>query len=144
MTPSWRRARTSHNWEEQAVDWDFGEFLVERRLITREQLQEARLVQQHTREPSLLQVLVELEFITENQAMLGLTAENQALQSRAAFIGLQYVDLTNVSIDPIALNVVPPNVATRHRVLPIERQGHILVVATARPGDVFADDDVRR
>jgi type IV pilus assembly protein PilB len=126
------------------MGWDFGEFLVERRLITREQLQQARAAQQQTGEPSLLSVLLDLGFITEDQALLGLTAGNPALQARATSIGLQSIDLAQFSIDPAALAALPAHVALRHRVLPLERQGSVLVVATANPGDVFAIDDVQR
>jgi type IV pilus assembly protein PilB len=112
---------------------DLGELLVERRVITPDQLQKARQVQQQNRNPDLASVLVDLEFITETVA----------LQAKAASQGLQYVDLANFSVEASAVNVVPPNIAMRHKVLPIQKRDRVLTVATSNPGDVFAQDDVR-
>ncbi len=112
---------------------ELGELLVEKRVITPEQLQKARQVQQQTRQSDLARVLVDLGFITETVA----------LQAKAAAQGLQYVDLSNFSVDSSAVNVCPPNVATRHKVLPISKTDKVVTVATANPGDVFAQDDVR-
>jgi type IV pilus assembly protein PilB len=112
---------------------DLGELLVERRVITPEQLQKARQVQQQTRNTDLSRVLVDLGFITETVA----------LQAKAASQGLQYVDLSNFSVEASAVNVVPPNIAMRHKVLPIQKRDRVLTVATGNPGDVFAQDDVR-
>ena len=112
---------------------DLGELLVERRFITPEQLQRARQVQQTTRQSDLARVLVDLGFVTETVA----------LQAKAASQGLQYVDLANFSVDSSAVNVVPGHIATRHNVLPISKTDKVVTVATATPGDVFAQDDVR-
>jgi type IV pilus assembly protein PilB len=112
---------------------ELGELLVEKRVITPEQLQKARQVQQQTRGSDLARVLVDLGIITETIA----------LQAKAAAQGLQYVDLANFSVDSSAVNVCPPNVATRHKVLPISKTDKVVTVATATPGDVFAQDDVR-
>src|SRR5205807_919198 len=61
---------------------DLGELLVEKRVITPEQLQKARQAQQTSRQPDLARVLVDLGFVTETQG----------LQAKAAAQGLQYVD----------------------------------------------------
>jgi type IV pilus assembly protein PilB len=112
---------------------DLGELLVEKRVITPEQLQKARQVQQSTRQSDLARVLVDLGFLNETVA----------LQAKAASQGLQYVDLANFSVDSSAVNVCPPNIAIRHKVLPISKTDKVVTVATATPGDVFAQDDVR-
>ena len=112
---------------------DLGELLVEKRVITPEQLQKARQVQQTTRNSDLGRVLVDLGFINETVA----------LQAKAASQGLQFVDLSTFSVDASAVNVVPGHVATRHNVLPIQKTDRVLTVATSNPGDVFAQDDVR-
>jgi len=112
---------------------DLGELLVEKRVITPEQLQKARHTQQTTRNSDLGRVLVDLGFITETVA----------LQAKAAAQGLQYVDLTTFSVDSSAVNICPSHVATRHNVLPIQKTDRVLTVATSNPGDVFAQDDVR-
>jgi type IV pilus assembly protein PilB len=112
---------------------DLGELLVERRVITPEQLQKARQVQQQTRQSDLTRVLVDQGFLTETQA----------LQAKAASQGLQYVDLATFSIDASAVNVVPPHIATRHKVMPIQKRDNRITVATSDPGNLFAQDDVR-
>src|ERR671911_576443 len=74
---------------------------------------------------------------------LGFITETVALQAKAAAQGLQYVDLSNFPVESSAVNVVPPNIAMRHKVLPIQKRDRVITVATANPGDVFAQDDVR-
>src|SRR5207253_3781872 len=112
---------------------DLGELLVEKRVITPEQLQKARQVQQTTRNSDLSRVLVDLGFINETVA----------LQAKAAAQGLSYVDLATFPVESSAVNVVPTHIAQRHKVLPIQKREKVLTVATSNPGDVFAQDDVR-
>jgi type IV pilus assembly protein PilB len=112
---------------------DLGELLVERRVITAEQLQKARQVQQSTRQSDLSRVLVDLGYVTEKVG----------LQAKAAVQGLSFVDLENFPVEASAVNVVSPHIARRHKVLPIQKRDSTLTVATSNPGDVFAQDDVR-
>jgi type IV pilus assembly protein PilB len=118
---------------EPVIGRDFGRFLVDSHLITGSQLERAQKVQRAVRQTDVLRVLADMAFLSEPQA----------LQAMADFRILTSVDLTELSIDPTALEVVPAHIARRHTVLPVHRQGRFLVVATSHPGDILAEDDVR-
>ena len=120
-------------WGLEAMKRDIGEFLVEQGLVTGEQLQQARVLLQQTHRHNLLRILVYLGFITEPQWF----------QAKAAFNGLPYVDLNNFSIDPRAVDFLNFNHCLEHMVLPVQKQGRVLVVAIADPDDVPAEDYVR-
>ena len=78
-------------------------------------------------------VLVEHGAITESQLVAALSRQ----------IGLDFVDLTEHSVDGSAVARVSAVVCRRHTVLPIGYEGNILLLAMADPGNVFALDDVR-
>jgi type IV pilus assembly protein PilB len=113
--------------------WNFGEFLVRERMITDTQLQKARQVQRSTRQRNLLRVLVDLALITEIVARVA----SEYFRDKAT------VDLTGLSIDAAVLSLVPADIAREHQVLALERQGALLVLATARVSDIMAEDAVR-
>src|SRR5713226_7859164 len=100
---------------------DLGELLVEKRVISPEQLQKARQVQHTTRQSDLARVLIDLGFIDETTA----------LKAKAAAQGLSFVDLGSYSVDSSAVNIVPAHIAQRHSVLPIQKTDRLLTVATA-------------
>ena len=109
-----------------------GTLLLERRLLTREQLDVALEEQARTRK-SLGRVLIDQ----------GTVAEHDLVSTLAAQIGLEYVDLAEVQVDPTAVATVPATLARRYQALPIQWDEGRLVVAMADPSNVFALDDIR-
>jgi type IV pilus assembly protein PilB len=53
------------------------------------------------------------------------------------------INLESFTIDKEVLDLVPGEVALRHRLLPVNREGETLVVAMADPGNLFALDDLK-
>jgi type IV pilus assembly protein PilB len=113
--------------------WDSEEVLVRERLITHEQLQKAREVQRTTRQRNLLRVVVDLAFMTETVAGV----------AQSIFREKVTVDLTGRGIDAAVLGLVPADISRQHQMLALERQGDVLVLATAHVGDIMAEDAVR-
>src|SRR5262245_29839653 len=111
---------------------DVGELCVQAKLISPEQLQEAREVQKGTGQ-DIGDVLVE-------QGRINAT---QLLQARARVHGLRAVDVGAAPIDSGAINVVPVHVARRHCVIPLVKQGDGLVVAVTDPTNVLALDELK-
>jgi type IV pilus assembly protein PilB len=108
------------------------DILLEAGMVTEAQLAAAQ--QEHERAGrSLGRVLVESHVLDEAQLVAAL-----ALQ-----LGLPFVDLRDVGVDPEAVKLVPPTVCRRHLVLPIGFDDGRLVLAMADPANVFALDDVR-
>jgi type IV pilus assembly protein PilB len=106
--------------------------LVKANLITPEQL-DAALKEQKVSGGRLGSILARLGYINEDAI--------------AAFLSRQYgvpaVDLASVKIDPAVIRLVPADVANKHLLIPLSRNGSTLTVAMANPSDIFAIDDIR-
>ena len=74
----------------------------------------------------------------------GALSESQLVAALASQIGLEFVDLTEFSVDGSAIGRVSAVVCRRHTVLPIGYDNGRLLLAMADPGNVFALDDVRQ
>src|SRR5215212_5967460 len=109
-----------------------GTLLLERGLLTREQLQAALDDQTRSRKP-LGRVLIDQ----------GVVAEADLVATLAAQIGLEYVDLSDYPVDPTAVSAISPTLARRYQALPVAWEEGRLVVAMADPSNVFAMDDIR-
>jgi len=71
-----------------------------------------------------------------------------AVRDIISFLGLQFgvpsADLEQwPAIDPAVIAMVPADLAGRYKVLPLQRTGNVLTIATNDPTDIFAVDDVR-
>src|SRR6266550_4522510 len=119
-----------------------GALLVEAGLLTEEGLS-AALAEQGQTGKSLGRILIDM----------GLVTESDLVSTLAQQIGLEYVDLSEATIDPAAAVLITPALARRYQAMPIgweETPGvhggapiRRLVVAMADPSNVFAIDDIR-
>ena len=107
-----------------------GRVLVQAGIITQEQLDVA-LGESTGR--SLTSVLSEQ----------GVADEAQIARAVAEHMGLAFVDLAAIEIDPTASTMLALDLAKRHTCLPIKIQDDELVVAMADPANIFAIDDLR-
>ena len=107
-----------------------GRILVRSGVITAEQLDDA-LEQVNGR--SLTAVLDELGYATDKAIAT----------SVADSMGLEFVDLGVIEIDPHAATLLSSDIARRYHVLPIGIEDDELVVATSDPANIFAIDDLR-
>ncbi len=97
-----------------------GEMLIKAGLITDEQLNEALEIQKKKGE-KLGTVLVDLKYITEDKIL-------EVLQQQ---LGVVAIDLDNFEIDDETIRLIPPDIAKKHLVVPIEKLGDTLTVAMA-------------
>jgi type IV pilus assembly protein PilB len=109
-----------------------GEILVREGLITLEQLRKA-LLEQKNSGMRLGYTLVKLGFIEETEV-----SKMLARQYR-----MPAVDLSRFEVDPKILKLLPPDIATKHTVLPLKREGRTLTVAIADPNNVTAIEDIK-
>jgi len=110
----------------------FGLMLLDEGLVTRSDLERAQARQLETGE-TLSRVLVEEEIV----------AENDLVQILARHVGVEFVNLAEVAIDPSASVLIPETIARRHTVIPVGYDDGRLVVAMADPGNVLVIDDIR-
>ncbi|MCS7311007.1 MAG: hypothetical protein NZ741_12390, partial [Armatimonadetes bacterium] len=110
-----------------------GEILIDLGHIDHVQLEEA--LQEQARSGGLLgEVLLRLGYINADQL-----AEAQAEQ-----YDVDYEKVTPESVQPEAINKIPPVMARSMRVLPLRIEGERLVVAMENPLDVDAIEVLRR
>lgn len=106
-----------------AVD-RIGDLLLNEKLITREQLSHA-LTEQRSSEHRLGYVLVKL----------GLVREVEITRLLARQFRMPAVDLSKFEVDPKIIQLIPGDLARKHCVLPLKREGRTLTVAMADPLD---------
>jgi twitching motility protein PilT len=109
-----------------------GEILVEQRLLTREQLQEALERQSQTGQ-ALGRILIEM----------GAIEEDQLVEAVARRIGVPYVDLRARRLDPELVSLLPEETAKRLGAVPVQIDGMNMVVAMAEPTNVAAVREVQ-
>ena len=98
-----------------------GQILLEQGLITNEQLEKALAAHKSTAR-SLGRTLIDLGYIKERDLVMALAEQ----------VGLDFVDLGEHQIDPLAASLLPEQLARRYRALPIgERDGKLLVAMSA-------------
>src|SRR5262245_9051859 len=112
---------------------DVGQVLVRKGLVTESQLAEAR------RNPAVGQGRALHLVLTE----MGLVDENTALEALAEALGMMFVDLSNIEVDPALLHAVPVKVIYKQGVFPISRANGSIQVATSDPFDVYALDELQ-
>jgi type IV pilus assembly protein PilB len=109
-----------------------GDLLVREGLITREQLLQA-LEQQRGSGMRLGYMLVKLGFVQEIEITKMLARQYR----------VPAVDLSRFEVDPKIIKMVPAEVAVKHNVLPLKREGRTLTVAMADPTNVTVIDDLK-
>ncbi len=111
-----------------------GELLVQRGVISADQLQIALREQKHTGVP-LGKQLVALGFLSE-------ATLREALSEN---LGQESVDLNRVVVDPTAIRLIPKDLAKRSLAIPIgfSRDGATLRLAMANPNNLVALDQIR-
>jgi general secretion pathway protein E/type IV pilus assembly protein PilB len=73
----------------------------------------------------------------------GFAKEPDVLAALAEELGLELVDLTNVTVEPETLQAMPLKLVHRRTLMPLSRQNGTLVVATGDPFDVNALDELQ-
>src|SRR6266508_4373850 len=109
-----------------------GQILLEQGLITNEQLERA-LGEHRSTARSLGRTLIDLGYIRARDLVMALAEQ----------VGLDFVDLSEHQIDPLAATLLPEQLARRYRALPIGERDGKLLVAMSDPANVFALDDIR-
>ncbi len=113
------------------INKKIGEVLIDRKVITRAQLDEA-LAHQREHGGLIGQILIQLDFAKESEIALALTAQ----------YGFPYLPLDNYEIDKELTSVVPEHVATQYCLIPIDKIGNALTLAMADPTNIKAIEDI--
>ena len=74
---------------------------------------------------------------------LGFMDENELSEFVAKQYGVPSINLSDFTIEPEVIALIPEDVATKHNVVPVNRAGSTLILATADPSNIFALDDIK-
>jgi type IV pilus assembly protein PilB len=103
---------------------DFTDILIRRQVLSPDQLDEAKNLQQQTG-VKLQDALVKLDYATMEQIMTSI----------AEFHGLQFIDLTEVTIPAAVVELVPESVARENVILPLSQDNGALKIIMSDPSD---------
>jgi len=114
------------------VNERIGELLVKENLLSADQLAKAR-EDARTKGGRLGAQITELGYLDENEL--------------TDFVAKQYgvpsIDLDEFEIDQAVIQLIPEEVAVKHTVIPVNRAGSTLILATSDPSNIFALDDIK-
>src|SRR3989304_1237672 len=112
----------------------FGQIRVGKGVTSDDQLRIALQEQGKTHQP-LGRLLVRLGFLSE-ATIRDVLSEN---------LGQESVDLATIIVAPVALALIPKDVARRYQLLPlsVDQAGRVLTLAVADPDNIIALDQVR-
>jgi type IV pilus assembly protein PilB len=103
---------------------DFTEILIRRQILSPDQLEEARTLGQQTG-AKLPDALVKLGYTTNEEVMSAI----------AEFHGMQFINLTEVTIPQSVIELVPESVARENIVLPMSQENGALKIIMSDPTD---------
>jgi type IV pilus assembly protein PilB len=108
-----------------------GEILIDSGVITRTQLEEALARQKETKK-LLGETLVEMGYAFEEDIAGAVSAQYR----------IPYLPLKHHEVDRELLNLIPREVALRHRCFPVDKVGGVLTVAMEDPLDARAVEEI--
>lgn len=111
-----------------------GDILVKNNIITSEQLA----------------VALQEQKMSGGQSKLGTILVKQGLIKEPdliAFLSRQYgvptINLADYEIEPAVIKTIPPEVAQKYNLVPVNRAGSTLIVAVSDPSNLFAIEDIK-
>ncbi|MFH1790711.1 MAG: PilZ domain-containing protein [Candidatus Omnitrophota bacterium] len=110
-----------------------GEILIEKKFITQEMLNEA-LEYQKQYGTGVTQYLIEREYINEEELATCISEQFR----------IPYIPVSVYNISPKVIDLVPVEVAEKHRLIPIDRVEDVLTVVMSDPLDSDVVEEVQR
>ncbi|MBI1831317.1 MAG: Flp pilus assembly complex ATPase component TadA [Planctomycetes bacterium] len=103
---------------------DFTDILVKKGILGPDQIEEAKLLQQQTG-AKLQDAIVKLGYATQDDIMAAIAEQS----------GLKSIDLTDMTIPPTIIEMVPESVARENVVIPLSNEGGMLQIVMSDPSD---------
>jgi type IV pilus assembly protein PilB len=111
---------------------DFTELLLRKRVISQDQLNEARQVSKD-QNTSLPETIIKLGYASGEDVMRAVAQEH----------GREYIDLTEVTIPETIIELVPESVARENAILPLAEEDDALKVIVSDPYDIDTVEKLR-
>lgn len=116
----------------RSLNKDIGELLIEGGFITDRQLQKSKEKMAQSNE-SLQKILVQMGFVSEKDITEVIGQQ----------MGVDFVDLENMELEPEMARSIPEHLAQRYKVIPVAQKDNRLTLAMVDPLNVIAIDDIR-
>lgn len=113
--------------------WHIGELLIQKKLISWEQLEDVLQEQKKTKEMTG-EMLVRKKYIS--QGLLYKTLADQ--------YAMRYIDLKKTKINPRAVEIVPQSIAEKYLLMPVEVSSESLVIAISSPLNVWPEAELKK
>src|SRR3989339_277690 len=122
-----------------------GEVLLQYNMVSRENLEKALAIQQQSFIPSgpqdksvqkrklLGEILIENNFVTEDQL----------LSAFARHCRIPYIKLNKYGLPKAAIKSVPEDLIAKHKVMPVDKIGSMLMLAVTDPYDTNAVEEIK-
>lgn len=81
-------------------------------------------------------------FLGETLAKLGIVSEAKIIKALQDHLNIEYIDLNEFAIAPMAARFLPRDLCERNRMLPVKLEGNQLVLAMADPSDIYKCDNI--
>jgi type IV pilus assembly protein PilB len=119
--------------EERGITGEFlTDILYKKNLISEKDIDKIIKTQRDTRK-DLQKIIIEYGILKKDEMMIALAEE----------IGVKYVNLNNINIDPSMVVLIPEETCRRHQLIAIDKDEEKLTVAMANPLDVFVHDEIK-
>ena len=110
-----------------------GKALIEKGIVTEEQIEEAFSIQKSRPEMRLGEILVSM----------GAATWEEIYESLAELLGYKYIDLRATRIPAEVIEAVPKSIARKYRLVPVGEEDGVLIVAITDPFDLYAMDNLQ-
>ncbi len=111
-----------------------GDILVKNNIITSEQLTAALQEQKMSGGQSKLGAILVKQ---------GLVKEPDLIAFLSRQYGVPTINLADYEIEPAVIKTIPPEVAQKYNLVPVNRAGSTLIVAVSDPSNLFAIEDIK-
>ena len=110
-----------------------GEILVNSGLLSKKRLED--LLEENKKHPE--------EMLGETAIRLGSVSDKDIARTLSLQLGFPLVDLAKTSIEPQAVQLLPPALATKYGIIPLQIEDGYLIVAMQDPLNIAAIDDAQ-
>ncbi len=110
----------------------FDEFLIEKKILKKEDLARVSEESKKTGDP-LRKTILKMKLATEEDFVSYYTTE----------LNIPRANLKNLAVDPKILEIIPEEMARKDNIIPISKNGDILMIAMADPLNIIAIDELR-
>jgi type IV pilus assembly protein PilB len=108
------------------------DILFKKGLIAPEEIEKIINIQKTTA-ADLQKIIIQEDILKKDEMMMAIAEE----------IGVKYVNLNDIEIDPAIAALIPEEMARRHQVIALDKDEDLLTVSMANPLDVFAHDEIK-